>query len=149
MARFCRSWLVGVGLLLVLAVGCAPGPSGVTVSATPAMTPTVPQTPTPMAVLDFLGQFDCYGLEAGTRAYAGRITLEPEGAVTFGDQNGQWSYAAETATFSFTGSINLGEATYQASDDTLVAEVRSGSAVAHAEDGRLDCVRAQPGITGP
>ena len=145
MTRTCR-WLV-VMVLMGLMMACRPTLSPA--SAPPPPSPTASAQPSPAATPAYLGQFDCYGLEAGTRAYAGRIGLEPAGTLTFGDQTGQWTYDAGTTSFAFTGSTDLGQATYAASDDTLVATFRAGGTVAHADDGRLDCVRARPGITGP
>jgi hypothetical protein len=141
MVKACR-FLVWVGLC-VLMVGCVPGALGQPASATPGVTPTAAALPA------HLGQFDCYGQEAGLRAYAGRVTLAADGTMTFADQTGQWTYEAGAAAFTFSGSTDLGEATYQAGEDTLVVLVRPGSTVAHADDGRMDCVRAEPGVTGP
>lgn len=145
MARV-RGFLV-VLVLLCLASACIASPSLATSTPPPSPTaqPNSPPEPTPA----FVGDFDCYGLEAGVRAYAGRIGFESDGTVNFADQTGQWTYEAASATFTFAGSTDLGTATYAATDDTLVAHARPGAAMPHADDGRLDCVRAVPGITGP
>lgn len=145
MVRVCRGLVVMI--LFGLASACVPSPSLATSTAPPSPTaqPIAPPEPTPA----FLGDFDCYGLEAGVRAYAGRIGFQADGTVTFAGQTGQWTYEAASATFTFAGGTDLGTATYGASDDTLVAEARPDAAMAHADDGRLDCVRAVPGVTGP
>lgn len=144
MARVCR----GLVIMILFGLGSACVPSPRRATSTPPPTPTAqPISPEPTPA--FVGDFDCYGLEAGVRAYAGRIGFEADGTVTFADQTGQWTYQADSATFTFAGSTGLGTATYGASDDTLVAEARPGTAIAHADDGRLDCVRAVPGVTGP
>lgn len=138
---FTLSWLL-------LTLGCARLPQGATVTP---LSPTVSggASATPDPAQPFLGQFDCYGQEAGLSAYAGRVTLAPGGRVGFAEQTGQWTYEPTGARLTFAGSTDLGTATYQASDDTLVVAIRAGSSVAHAEGGRMDCVRARPGITGP
>ena len=142
---------VGSGLvvlfLLGLASACILSPRLAT--STPPQSPTTQPLAPPESTLAFIGDFDCYGLEAGVRAYAGRIGFAADGSVTFADQTGQWTYEAASATFTFAGSTDLGTATYVASDETLVAQARPGAAIAHADDGRLDCVRAIPGVTGP
>ena len=109
-------------------------------------------TPTPVPA--YLGQFDCYGAESGLGAYAGRITIQPGGAVTFRDydmvvQTGAWTYEAATNTFAFTGSTGLASAIYQPASDTLTATFVPVATVVHAEGGTMSCMRAKPGITGP
>ena len=134
-------------VLLCLASACILSPRLATSTPPPNPTaqPSSPPEPTPA----FMGDFDCYGLEGGVRAYAGRIGFASDGTVNFAGQTGQWTYQAASAAFTFAGTTDLGSATYGASDDTLVAQARAGAAIPHADDGRLDCVRAVPGVTGP
>ena len=108
----------------------------------------------PSAAAPYLGAFDCSGTEGGLGAYAGRVTLHADGTATFRNyddetQTGSWSYNASTSTVSFTGTIDVGSAVYDASADTMVVHLASGAQVVHAEGGSMDCQRAKPGITGP
>lgn len=77
-----------------------------------------------------------------------RAAVSQTAPVMLADRTGQWPYAAATAALTLAASTDLGMATYVAGDDTLVVQTSSGAAPPHADDGRLDCVRAVPGITG-
>jgi hypothetical protein len=101
----------------------------------------------------YTGQYDCYGNENGLQAYAGRITVQTGGQVTFKDYDGvlhtgAWSYDAPGKTFTFTGGIALASAIYKEAEDSLVVVLVPNAAVAHADSG-MRCQRAVPGQTGP
>ncbi len=148
-------------LPLLATLACSlltPAGSGPTVAATAPAAATQalppPGTPAPAAAPAYTGQFDCYGAEGGLGAYAGRITIQPAGLVTFKDydglvQSGAWTYDAAARAFTFTGGTPLARAVYQPADDTLAATRVANAQVVHAEGGRLRCQRARPGITGP
>ena len=94
----------------------------------------------------YLGAFDCYGTEGGLGAYAGRVTLNADGTAIFRNyddqtQTGSWSHDPSTSTVSFTGTIDVGLAVYDASADTMVVHLASGAQVVHAE-GDLHAERA-------
>jgi hypothetical protein len=119
----------------------------------PAGTPTPtlrdPAEPLPA----YLGQFDCYGHENGLLAYAGRITVQLGGQVTFKNydgivQTGAWIYDEPGKTFTFSGSTDLASAIYHDAQDSLVVVLVPGATVAHADSG-MSCQRAVPGQTGP
>ena len=124
------------------------------VPATPASPTPAASTPTAGAAPAYLGQFDCYGTEGGLGAYAGRITLQPGGAVTLKDYDGvvtagAWTYDAAANTFTFSGAIALASASYAPATDTLAVTLAASAALGHAEGGSMQCQRAKPGITGP
>ena len=111
-------------------------------------------TPLPASTAAHLGQFDCYGNEKGALAYAGRVTIQPGGVVTFkgysgGVETGAWTYAAEGHAFTFSGSTPLASGVYRPAQDTLTVVFTPAAKVAHAEGGSLSCQRAEPGQTGP
>ena len=119
----------------------------------PAGTPTPtlrdPAEPAPA----YTGQFDCYGSENGLKAYAGRITVQTGGVLTFKNydgllQTGAWIYDAPGRTFTFSGSTVLASAIYKDAQDSLVVVLAPGATVAHAQIG-MQCRRAVPGQTGP
>jgi hypothetical protein len=114
-------------------------------------TPTLrdPAEPAPA----YTGQFDCYGTENGALAYAGRITVQTGGQVTFKNydgvlQAGAWVYDEPGKTFTFSGSTDLASAIYQEAQDSLIVVLVPTAKVAHAESG-MRCQRAVPGQTGP
>ena len=102
----------------------------------------------------YQGAFDCSGTEAGLSAYAGRVTINPDGTAAFRDyddqtQTGSWTYNQQTATLSFGGSLPLLTAIHDPAADTLVVVLLPGASVVHAEGGSLACQRSEPGVTGP
>jgi hypothetical protein len=106
------------------------------------------------AAAPYLGAFDCYGAEGGLGAYAGRVTINADGTAVFRNyddqiQTGSWSYDSQTTTVSFTSALDVASGLYTASTDTLLVQVATGVQVAHAEGGSMECVRADPGFTGP
>ena len=108
----------------------------------------------PSAASPYLGAFDCSGTEAGLGAYAGRVTLNADGTATFRNyddetQTGSWTFDRVTSTVTFTGTIDVAQAVYDAAADTMVVRLAAGAQVVHAEGGSMDCQRAKPGITGP
>ena len=119
----------------------------------PAGTPTPtlhdPAEPAPA----YTGQFDCYGNENGLQAYAGRITVQTGGVLTFKNydgllQTGAWTYDEPGRTFTFSGSTDLASAIYKDAQDSLVVVLVPAARVAHAQSG-MQCQRAIPGQTGP
>lgn len=108
----------------------------------------------PTAAAPYLGAFDCSGTEAGLGAYAGRVTHNADGTATFRNyddetQTGSWSYNSQAGSITYSGSIDLAGAVYDAGADTLSVQLAAGAQVVHAEGGSMDCQRAEPGITGP
>jgi hypothetical protein len=131
-------------VLLLAATACSLMPNFV--QATPTLAPTV-------AGPAYAGQFDCEGTENGLRAYAGRITVQPGGLVTFKDydgvvQTGTWTYDAGATTFTFNGNTSLASALYNPTADSLVVVFAPNVHVVHAISG-MKCQRAVPGKTGP
>jgi hypothetical protein len=136
-----RSALV---LLLLASLACSALPLGVGPTRVPD-----PAEPAPA----YTGQFDCEGVENGLRAYAGRITVQTGGQVTFKDydgavQTGAWTYDVSGKTFTFSGSTALASGIYKETDDTLIVVLAPNAAVVHANSG-MKCQRAVPGQTGP
>lgn len=136
-----RLWLVGL-LLTALACTATPSSSPAVVAGTPPPAPA------------YTGQFDCYGAEKGLGAYAGRVTLQPGGLVTFKDydglvQTGAWTYDAPGRTFTFTGASLLASAVYNPAQDSLVVVFTPNASVIHTDNAGMRCQRAVPGQTGP
>jgi hypothetical protein len=90
-----------------------------------------------------VGTFDCVGYENGMLAGAGVLDIAASGDVEYEDfdgavTTGQWSYAANAQTLTFTG-IPLDTATPLAGEPGLAATVRPGTDLAHAETGLVTC----------
>jgi hypothetical protein len=93
-------------------------------------------TPTPAAPV---GDYDCYGHEAGMLAYTGLLRLEPGGEVHFRGSTGSWTYDAATQTFEFAGETPLARAEYNADRIELSVELQPGVNISHAELGTMTC----------
>ena len=96
-----------------------------------------------------LGQFDCYGLERGMLAYAGRFRFMPSGEVEFGGRRGKVDYDGASQAFMFEAGFPFVRARYDETRDELKAYLAPGVKMAHAESGSVDCKRSVPGKTGP
>jgi len=134
-----KSLLITTVIVLVFGAACRPADGG---NATDEPAGDVP-----------LGQFDCSGHEGGLIAYAGRFTFEVGGAVGFDDfdgvtHTGAYTYNAEEQAFEFASGFVVEYAEYF-SDDTLTAAVAADASLPHTELGEVNCVRAEPGVTGP
>ena len=132
-------------LLLLTSLAC----SRLFPAGTPTPTLRDPAEPVPA----YTGQFDCYGSENGLQAYAGRITVQTGGVVTFKNydgllQTGAWIYDEPGRTFTFSGRTDLASAIYKDAQDSLVVVLVPAASVAHAQSG-MQCQRAVPGQTGP
>jgi hypothetical protein len=135
--------------LLLAALACSTLTSAAGTAAV-AGTPLPPSAANP----SYTGQFDCYGAEKGLGAYAGRITVQPGGPVTFKDydglvQTGAWTYDAPGHTFTFTGATVLASAIYNSTKDSLIVVFTPNAQVVHTDNAGMRCQRAVPGQTGP
>jgi hypothetical protein len=86
-----------------------------------------------------VGEYDCYGMEAGAYAYTGLLKINADGTVEFKGRTGSWTYDSELNEFAFTGDVSLARATYEAEHDSLDVELRPGVSLAHAETGEMMC----------
>lgn len=86
-----------------------------------------------------VGEYDCYGMEAGAYAYTGLLKVDADGTVEFLGGTGSWTYDSELNEFAFAGDVSLARATYEAEYDRLNVELRPDVSIAHAETGVMMC----------
>jgi hypothetical protein len=153
-----------VGLVLVVGAACRGGatptltpeiegpPDGATSTPAPGGdTPTEGSSPGVTGV--YYGQFDCTGMEAGLLAYAGRFSLDEGGSVSFRDYDGgvhtgTYAYDDEEQAYTFSTGFVMSFGEYFV-DDTMTAVPAEGANLPHTEGSEINCVRAEPGVTGP
>jgi len=115
----------------------------ISVLSPPTMTPT--ETPLPSS----LGLFNCSGHESGLLATAGSLIILPDGTVQFQGYDGPkhvgtWSYGITQNEFVFSAEIPLDKGTYNPKTQMLLATVRTGVQLTHAELGLISCELPQP-----
>jgi len=86
-----------------------------------------------------VGEYDCYGLEAGRYAYTGLLKIGVDGSVEFLGGTGSWTYDSERKEFEFAGAVSVARARYEADNDRLSVDLQPGVSVAHAETGKMTC----------
>ena len=86
-----------------------------------------------------VGQYDCYGHEAGMLAYTGLLDIHADGRVEFLGNTGSWTYDPDTKTLTFSGDVPLAQAEYHADGPTLSVDLRPGVNIPHAELGTMTC----------
>jgi hypothetical protein len=86
-----------------------------------------------------VGEYDCYGLEAGRYAYTGLLKISVDGTVEFLGGTGSWTYDSERKEFEFAGAISVARARCEADRDRLSVDLQPGVLVAHAETGKMTC----------
>jgi hypothetical protein len=86
-----------------------------------------------------VGQYDCYGHEAGMLAYTGLLDIQAGGRVKFLGNTGSWTYDDDTQTFTFSGDVPLAQAEYDADGPWLSVDLRPGVNISHAELGTMTC----------
>jgi hypothetical protein len=86
-----------------------------------------------------VGQYDCYGHEAGMMAYTGLLDIQAGGRVKFLGNIGSWTYDSDTQTFTFSGDVPLAQAEYHADGPSLSVDLRPGVNISHAELGTMTC----------
>ena len=86
-----------------------------------------------------VGQYDCYGHEAGALAYTGLLDIQAGGRVEFLGNTGSWTYDSDTKTFTFSGDVPLAQAEYDADRPRLSVDLRPGVNIPHAERGTMTC----------